>query len=109
MTKPDQQRYREAHRNEINERTRRWAREVREEVIRRYGGKCVCCLEQREEFLLVDLVEVSHAQQAKGVGKPLYQWLRQQGFPEGYQVFCQNCSGARRLYGYCPHRRTTQL
>lgn len=36
-------------------------------------------------------------------GERLYLWLRQQKWPNGFQVLCANCNFAKGFYGACPH------
>lgn len=92
-------------------RTRRWnnaaRRRLRREVFDAYGGPvCLCCGEEHFEFLTIDHIEKpSEESKVFGYrsGTGFYQWLRNQGFPEGYRVLCLNCNFAIGHYGYCPH------
>lgn len=36
--------------------------------------------------------------------KNIFSFLRQQGYPEGFQVLCHNCNAAKGFYGGCPHK-----
>jgi hypothetical protein len=95
---------REVRRDEINAGTRRRDRELRQEVIARYGGECACCGETRYEFLCIDHTNgggTKHRQ--SGGGRKIANYLRRAGFPEGYRVLCWNCNAAIGLYGSCPH------
>lgn len=84
---------------------------LREQVFSAYGGyKCSCCGETEPLFLTIDHVENNGAEMRKnGVhsrgGTQFYQWLRRNGFPDGFQVLCMNCNlGKHRNGGVCPHK-----
>jgi hypothetical protein len=77
-----------------------------------YGNKCACCGEAEPMFLTIDHVEGNgnkHRREVLGgfnkAGKATYRWLRQNGFPTGFQCLCQNCNvGKHRNKGICPHK-----
>lgn len=84
---------------------------LRQQVLNAYGGfKCNCCGESEPLFLTIDHVENDGAEMRKnGVhsrgGTQFYQWLRKNGFPDGFQVLCMNCNlGKHRNGGVCPHK-----
>jgi len=81
---------------------------LRDEVIRAYGGwRCRCCGETIPEFLQIDHIDGKGAEHRKEVsGTQLYQWLRRNNFPPGFQVLCANCNFAKGHYGKCPHEPT---
>ena len=76
-----------------------------------YGGavcSCVNCPERenpRIEFLTIDHIAGGGNQHRKvvGSGSSFYAWLRNNKYPQGYQVLCMNCNWGRRLTGVCPH------
>ncbi len=88
-------------------------RALRAEVLAAYGGACKCCGERTPEFLAVDHVNNDGAEHRKMLRqKPdpseirsaeIYYWLREKGYPEGFQILCHNCNIAKGLYGACPH------
>jgi hypothetical protein len=89
-----------------NEYHRQYHQKYRQEVLRVYGGKCVCCGEQRQEFLQVDHSNNDGSQHRKltGGGHSFYRWLVKNGCPkDGFRLLCANCNFARGRYGYCPH------
>ncbi len=82
-------------------------------VLSHYGGCCACCGEAEPAFLVIDHIngggnihrrELGNA----GRGSAFYQWLRNQNYPSGYRVLCQNCNSAMGLYGKCPHQDRKQ-
>ena len=79
---------------------RRYWKKLRGQVLEAYGAWCHCFKETREEFLATDHLDDS---KPKMVGTALYTWLRQNDFPEGFQILCHNCNQAKAWYGYCPH------
>lgn len=88
---------------------------LKRQVMDAYGGCCACCGEAELVFLTIDHIEgdgAEHRRQiaaAKGnnwgqAGSPTYRWLRDNYFPEGFQVLCANCNcGKQWNGGVCPH------
>ena len=80
---------------------------VRAEVMAAYGGACKCCGEDEDAFLCIDHISndgAAHRRETGGGGAKTYEWLRRNGFPEGFQVLCHNCNQAKFRLGECPHR-----
>ena len=79
-------------------------------VLNHYGLSCACCGEKTVQFLGIDHMNGGGNQHRKkiGGGSRFYQWLRQQGFPTGYQTLCHNCNMAKGFYGECPHASILQ-
>lgn len=75
---------------------------VRREVLTYYGnGKCACvrCGESRLACLSIDHIKGGGHRHLVKLGKSGSQfiyWLRQQGFPKGYQTLCMNCQCVKR-------------
>lgn len=88
-----------------------YGRQLREQVIAAYGGKCECCSEADPRFLCVDHKNNNGASHRKALkwsrtGKAFYRWLRRHGFPrDEYSLLCFNCNCGKRLTGICPHQR----
>jgi len=81
---------------------------LRNEVLSHYGGQppsCACCGERKTEFLVIDHINNDGAAHRKTFKGPLYQWLRNNRFPPGFQVLCHNCNFAKSHYDGCPHGR----
>lgn len=74
-----------------------------------YGGYvCACCGETCACFLSLDHMNndgAAHRRLVKGtVGNNIYKWLKDNGYPEGFQVLCMNCNTGRyQNGGICPH------
>lgn len=69
--------------------------------------KCRCCGEEHLEFLAIDHIGGgggAHRKELKGMR--LYQWLKNQDYPKGFQVLCHNCNQSLGAYGYCPHQES---
>lgn len=84
-------RKRSPHRTARNNRRSR-AR-LRKLVIDVYGGACRGCGERDLDVLLMDHVQNDghlHRRQVKA--SALYRWLRDNNYPEGFQVLCRNCN-----------------
>lgn len=76
---------------------------IQEEVLAAYGWACVCCQENRVEFLSIDHVD-GHREGPRS-GSPLYRWLKRNNFPTGFRVLCMTCNFAFGHFGYCPHHK----
>lgn len=84
-----------------------WVRQ-RQEVLLHYSDgelKCKCCGEKEYKFLSIDHINGGGNQHRKSLGsKYIYSWLKQNGYPDGYQVLCHNCNMAKAFYKICPHQ-----
>ena len=81
----------------------RYNQKLREEVLTHYGdGKlaCIICGESRLPCLSIDHINGSGRKHREALGLragiPFYQWLRKQGFPDGYRTLCMNCQFCER-------------
>jgi hypothetical protein len=80
-------------------------RRLKEESIRHYGGKCLCCGETTFEFLVIDHVNGGGNQHRKTLKtRSIGEWLKANNYPEGFQTLCHNCNMAKSIYGKCPHK-----
>jgi len=101
----------------IAERGRDYRRHLRMEALLTYGGKCTCCGEWRYEFLTIDHINNDGAEHRRKLAngrdrwkaKNIYVWLKENDYPEGFQVLCTNCNCAKAWHGYCPHTEESQL
>ena len=95
-------------------RTRDYWRNLRDEVIATYGGKCVCCGETEPMFLTLDHVNNDGADHRRSLGAKegngrggnsrTLAWAKKNGYPNTLQVLCMNCNlGKARNNGACPH------
>jgi len=87
----------EEKRNEAKERNRR----LKLEILSHYSNgnfHCADCGFNDTRALCVDHINNNGAQHRRDIGKPtmtgstFYRWLKNEGFPEGYQVLCANCN-----------------
>jgi hypothetical protein len=84
-------------------------RKVKLQTFEIYGGAvCACCSETELVFLTLDHINNNGAAERRDtnkVGRHFYRWLKDQGYPPGYQVLCFNCNSGRSLNrGICPHQ-----
>jgi hypothetical protein len=82
-------------------------RKNKAEIFAHYGTYCVCCGESNPGFLTIDHINGCGKETRKehGLGTCFYQWLRKNGFPEGFQTQCYNCNiGRSHNGGVCPHK-----
>ncbi|GAC1502542.1 MAG: hypothetical protein NVS1B10_07330 [Candidatus Saccharimonadales bacterium] len=74
------------------------------EVMKAYGGVCACCGESNLAFLTIDHINGGGNQHKTLTKRPIYQWLRTNNYPAGYQVLCFNCNCAKSINPACPHQ-----
>jgi hypothetical protein len=106
-------RYHRENRERRNAQHREWLRRIRLETLAAYGGTCACCDEAEPGFLTIDHIDGGGTKHRKELaipgGSSFYKWLRQHGYPEGYQVLCYNCNCAKAFNpGGCPHELARQ-
>lgn len=87
---------------------------MKEAVFNAYGGAvCVCCGETERMFLAIDHVNGGGRKHKKSIGKGIegiYKWLKDNGYPAGFQILCHNCNQGRESNkGICPHQATVNL
>jgi hypothetical protein len=81
---------------------------LRQTVLSHYGNRCTCCGETTYEFLAIDHINNNGAKHRKEIGlggSRIYRWLKDNNYPDGFQVLCHNCNQAKGHYGECPHQR----
>ena len=118
--KAARERYRKSGRK--NRMNKLWRMKLRLEVLIHYGGNppiCACCSEDIIEFLSIDHINNDGAKHRKELGirresthgTKFYRWLRNNNFPEGFQVLCYNCNCGRAKMEdkICPHKRAKAL
>lgn len=114
-----------ANRDEVKRKVQEWAEQNPErrrrnslahyyrlqfEALSAYGGpSCACCGESEPLFLTIDHANSDGAAHRKKLGflggARFYKWLRDNGWPKGFQVLCLNCNHGRyRNKGVCPHK-----
>ena len=77
----------------------RWYAKLKQTVISAYGGKCIKCNYLDIRALQIDHINgdgASHRKQT-GAGSRFYQWLKNNNFPEGFQILCANCNSIKRV------------
>jgi len=96
----------EKHRKDMHRFNHESSDRLKLEIFDHYGGRfCKCCKVDLIEFLSVHHANGDGARHRREVlqGKRLYQWLRRNKFPPGFEVMCMNCNFALGHFGYCPH------
>lgn len=84
--------------------------QIKKQVFKEYGNKCVCCGETIPEFLSIDHINgdgYKHRKELKKQGSMnIYRWLIKNKFPQNrFQILCFNCNLAKGFYGKCPHKK----
>lgn len=105
-------------RHEIRDGLTRRARcsnKLRALVFAAYGGRCTCCGEDEDAFLVLDHVDgggrkhretINEEHPHKATGQAFYRWCRDNDYPPIVQVLCANCNTAKERAGGCPHQRS---
>jgi len=98
----------QACRDKHNETTLKRYSIIKDEVFNAYGGYiCVCCKDTEKAWLTIDHINNDGALHRRNMssGSNTYRWLRDNNFPEGFQVLCMNCQwGKKNCNGICPHQ-----
>lgn len=105
-------RHHEAHLLRGRQYQKNFRHRLKQEMLQAYGAACVCCGEDREEFLTLDHIDgrgrdhgKTYAKWGMG-GAHVYLDLRRKGWPkDDYRILCMNCNWAKRGGGICPHER----
>ena len=79
-----------------------WMRERRKKCLQKYGNKCKCCGENRNEFLAFDHIQGGGTKHRKLIGN-ITDWIIKNDYPNTVRILCHNCNQAFGSYGYCPH------
>lgn len=107
--------WREAHPGKFSEYNKKSNLKLKRQVMDAYGGHCACCGETELVFLTIDHIDDNGAEHRRQMaaergngwrqaGARTYRWLRDNNFPEGFQVLCANCNcGKQWNRGVCPH------
>lgn len=76
-------------------------RQVRKVVLDHYGHACACC--GRTTQLTIDHIDGSGAEHRKQFRwhYGFYFWLRDNGYPPGFQTLCQPCNRSKGISAYC--------
>jgi len=96
------------NRDKYNQSQRESNQQLRDDVIDAYGGKCACCGEERKEYLSIDHKNGNgkkHRKEIGVTGLQFYRWLRQNNYPDGFQVLCFNCNCGKGTYSVSPHNK----
>lgn len=101
--------YRKANTDRYRETLRKGKLKLRLSILQHYSKEtpeCNCCKEQEIKFLAVDHINGGghkHLKELKVRGMNFYRWLKNNNYPEGFQILCHNCNMAKGFYGRCPH------
>lgn len=96
--------YRERHLEKAKEHAKRWRTKYKFDALSHYSIAdcpiCAHCGITDVDVLCIDHINNDGATHRKKLkllgGYNFYLWLRQQGYPEGFQVLCFNCNHKKR-------------
>lgn len=82
-------------------------------VFSHYGFRCACrnCPypEPGLAFLTIDHVNNDGNAHRRTIRVTIYQWLKNNNFPDGFQTLCYNCNMAKgKCGGVCPHEESIE-
>lgn len=94
----------------VKEARRKTHWKIKLDTLSHYGSVCACCKEADPKFLAIDHVNNNGAEERRenkskrGGSGLFYYWLKNNKYPNGYQVLCHNCNMAKAFYKSCPHQ-----
>lgn len=103
--------YKKNNPDKVKECARKIKQRLKTAALIKYSDdppRCMCCGETTLEFLTIDHINGGgniHRKSEKN-STNIYQWLKTNGYPEGFQTLCMNCNWAKGVYGLCPHQKT---
>ena len=79
----------------------KYRRNLKQDALNAYGGKCACCGVDNYEFMAIDHINGGgnkHRKENKtGSGLQFYRWLKKNKYPKGFQILCANCNWIKRF------------
>lgn len=86
------------------DKSKKLSKNLRVLVVNHYGGICNCCKESNLNRLTMDHINNDGAEHRREIGASnFYRWLKNNNFPEGFQVLCWNCNFCKYLEVECNH------
>lgn len=77
---------------------------LKQETLSYYSNEnipsCVVCAEARIDCLSIDHINgggYQHRMGESGIGNNLYEWLKSNNWPTGFQTLCMNCQFIKRM------------
>jgi hypothetical protein len=90
------------HREEAKEKNKQRRILLRLDVFGHYGGKCAFCGDANPNHLSVDHINNNGAEHRRSMGDAksrFYRWLKENNYPEGYQLLCFTHNFEKGHYG----------
>jgi len=100
--------------NKLTGKTSKQFREILKElVLRHYSPELKCqCPKCPYPYPGIEFLSIDHingkGSHGREIRRRLYQWIKNKGFPDGFQVLCFNCNLAKSANGACPHEKIGQ-
>ena len=95
--------YRNKNRQLLRDKQRLYRRNLKQQVLNRYGNACVVCKFDDIRALQIDHINNNGAEERKALGGQnvsgwrFYQYLVKNNLPDGYQTLCANCNMIKQL------------
>ena len=90
--------------------SRQYRGNLKEQALRHYSPSLTCACQRCPlpqpgiDFLSIDHIE-GRGGHGREVRRRLYQWLKNNSYPDGFQVLCYNCNLAKSGGDVCPHNK----
>lgn len=97
---------------ENNKATKQYRLRIKHDVIKKYGGKCQCCSEDKLAFLTIDHIHNDGYidRQDSSSSNSFYLKLRREDVRLDLQVLCFNCNLGKQVNGgICPHKQNNLI
>lgn len=101
--------------NKLTAKTSRYyTARTKELVMRHYSPKLKCACKKCPypqpgiSFLSLDHIN-GKGDHTRSIRRRLYQWIKSNSFPTGFQVLCYNCNLGKRNNKNCPHLEAGEM
>lgn len=96
--KAEKKAYKKRHPEKAQDTAKRWLQRIRRDILSHYShGTMICanCGESHLGFLEIDHINGGGKQHRREINGNLFKWLKDNNYPEGYQVLCSDCNHRR--------------
>lgn len=97
--------YRDNNKDKMATYAQERGKQLKQDIVDAYGGKCECCGEDNIKFLTIDHINNDGKAHRQEINGNTYFWLKKNNYPkDNFRLLCYNCNiGRAKNGGICPH------